>query len=225
MSFVALNFFKSANPKSINQYFREKRFKLFSQLVDTLRSDRTLKILDIGGTQVFWERMNFTENKNVHITILNLSTSPVKYRNFASIAGDATNLSQFADNEFDIVFSNSVIEHLYSRENQKKMANEVKRVGKNYYVQTPNYYFPVEPHWLFPFFQFLPFSTRVFLTNNFNLGHFKKCKNKQNATNRVSGIKLLTKKEMKELFPGAKMYEESFLGLTKSYTVYSFSNE
>jgi ubiquinone/menaquinone biosynthesis C-methylase UbiE len=220
-----LNFFKSANPRSINQYFREKRFKLFSQLVNKLPANKTLKILDIGGTQVFWERMNFTENKNVHITILNLNASPVKYKNFVGIAGDATNLSHFQDKFFDIVFSNSVIEHLYSKENQKKMASEVKRVGKNYYVQTPNYYFPVEPHWLFPFFQFLPFSARVFLTNNFNIGHFKKCKNKQTAVNRVSGIKLLTKKEMKELFPEARMYEETVLGLAKSFTVYSFSSE
>jgi ubiquinone/menaquinone biosynthesis C-methylase UbiE len=222
MSLKFVNYFKSNNSKSINQYFRTKRFKLFAQLTAVLPLDRTLKILDIGGTQVFWERMNFTENKNVHITILNLKAVPVKYKNFVSIEGDATDLSQFRDKEFDIVFSNSVIEHLYSKENQIKMASEVKRVGKNYYVQTPNYYFPIEPHWLFPFFQFLPFNTRVFLTNTFTLGHFHKCNNKEAAINRVKGIRLLKKMEMRKLFPEAYLFKEVFLGLTKSFTMYSF---
>lgn len=66
--------------------------------------------------------------------------------------GDATNLSQYSDKSFDIVFSNSVIEHLYTKENQISMAKEVNRVGKNYFIQTPNYWFPIEPHWVFPSF-------------------------------------------------------------------------
>lgn len=216
---------KYLNPtfgNSINQRFRAKRFAFFLSLLEKLNQQQTISVLDIGGTESYWERMNFTGHENIHITLLNLEATTVKYKNFTSVAGDACNLHQYADKQFDIVFSNSVIEHLFTFQNQQKMAAEARRVGKNYYVQTPNYYFPLEPHWLFPFFQFLPFSMRVFLTNNFTLGHHPKARNKEAAVKRVEEVKLLTVKQMKTLFPDGELYREKFFGLTKSITMYRF---
>lgn len=210
------------NSKSLNQKFREKRFAFFRSLLDRIHSNTPIEVLDIGGTQSYWESMNFTENNKVNITLLNLYLTPVKYKNFSSIIGDACDLSNFRDNHFDVIFSNSVIEHLFTRENQIKMANEIRRVGKYYYIQTPNYYFPIEPHWLFPFFQFLPFKVRVILTKNFNLGHYKKSKTQEAAIQRVNEVQLLTEKEMKNLFPEGKVYREKFFGLIKSVTMYKF---
>ncbi|HEV8083016.1 MAG TPA: class I SAM-dependent methyltransferase [Chitinophagaceae bacterium] len=210
------------NSKSLNQKFREKRFAFFRSLLDRIHSNTPIEILDIGGTQSYWESMNFTENNKVNITLLNLYLTPVKYKNFSSIIGDACDLSNFGDNHFDIIFSNSVIEHLFTRENQIKMASEIRRVGKYYYIQSPNYYFPIEPHWLFPFFQFLPFRVRVILTKNFNLGHYKKSKTQEAAIQRVNEVQLLTEKEMKNLFPEGKVYREKFFGLVKSVTMYKF---
>jgi hypothetical protein len=211
------------NEKSLNQKFREKRFKFFLDLLNKVKSGKTIRILDIGGLEVYWERMNFfAGNEDVHITLLNLKKVETKHPNVISVKGDATNLSEYKDKEFDIVFSNSVIEHLFSKDNHKKMADEAARVGKYYYVQTPNYYFPIEPHWLFPCFQFLPFGTRVFLTRNFNLGHFEKAKSKEAARELVREINLLTEKEMKNLFPDGKVYREMFMGMKKSITMYRF---
>ena len=124
---------------------------------------------------------------------------------------------------FDLVFSNSVIEHLFTKENQQKMANEVIRVGKNYFIQTPNKYFLIEPHWVFPLFQFLPFSLKVYLTQHFNLGHIPKSESKELAINQVNEIILISKKELKELFTHSEIYTEYFLGLGKSYTAYNIS--
>lgn len=219
---MAIKFFNPAYGNSINQKFREKRFNFFTTLLEGIKSDETIQILDIGGTEIYWERMKFTANNNVIITLLNLDIVPTKNNNFISVKGDACDLSSFKDKQFDIVFSNSVIEHLFSIDNQKKMANEAMRVGKFYYVQTPNYFFPIEPHWLFPFFQFLPFKTRVFLTKNFDLGHHKKSINKEDAIKRVNEVKLLTEKQLKKLFPGGKVYRETFLSLVKSITMYNF---
>ncbi len=67
---------------------------------------------------------------------------------------DGTQLP-FGDREFDIAFSNSVIEHV-PPELQAAFAAEVSRVADRYFVQTPNRYFPIEPHYQLPLFQFLP---------------------------------------------------------------------
>jgi hypothetical protein len=100
------------------------------------------------------------------------------------------------------------------------MAKETIRVGKSYFIQTPNKYFPIEPHWVFPFFQFLPFGLQVFLTQHFNLGHIPKAKNKEAAISLVKEVRLLSKKEFTHLFKGSMLYTEKFLGLNKSFAVY-----
>jgi hypothetical protein len=213
--------FNPAFKTSINQKFREKRFDFFKSLLGKIKSDGAIEILDVGGTETYWEYLKFLPNEKVHITLLNLNLIPLRNNKFTSLKGDACDLSAFRDKQIDIVFSNSVIEHLFSRENQKKMADEIRRVGKNYYVQTPNRYFPIEPHWVFPLFQFLPFSIKVFLTRNFNFGS-PKAATKEEAVRRVREVKLLSKKEMEKLFPEAKIYKEKFLGLTKSVSMYYF---
>ena len=148
---------------AISTYFRTKRFAFIKSLLDKLtKGDKKIKILDIGGTEDYWNSMGLNLGNNIEIVLLNLYKIEVKGPSFTSIEGDACNLEAFANKSFDLVFSNSVIEHLFSKQNQEKMANEVKRVGKNYYIQTPNKFFPIEPHWVLPFFQFLPFGVKVF---------------------------------------------------------------
>jgi len=176
--------------------------------------------MDIGGTQKYWDMMGFSDDK-VKITLLNLEAQPVSGSSFISVTGNATDLSDYADQSFDIVYSNSVIEHLFTREAQMKMAAEVRRVGKHYFIQTPNYYFPLEPHWVFPFFQFLPVSFRTWLTMNFNLGHIGRIPDPAAAFEQVQEIQLLTRQQLQNLFP-AMIYEEKFFGLTKSLVAYKF---
>jgi hypothetical protein len=216
---MKFNFADNENRKSFASQFRFKRFLFFLSLLDTL--SRPVSILDIGGTQSYWDMMNFTDGQ-VKITLLNLETQPTSGPGFVSVAGDATDLSAYTDGSFDIVYSNSVIEHLFTKEAQIKMANEIQRVGKNYFIQTPNYYFPIEPHWVFPFFQFLPFSWRVWMTRRFNLGHIGRISDAAKALKQVKEIQLLTDKEMSSLFPSSKLYREKFIGLTKSLVVYKF---
>jgi len=144
----------------------------------------------------------------------------VKYPNFVGVKGDATNLEYFSDHQFDVVFSNSVIEHVGNYDQQKQMAQEVQRVGQRYFVQTPNYWFPIEPHFLFPGFQWLPIPVRAFFVNHFNLGWSRKIHNIHKAQAYVKQIRLLRRRELLALFPSAKLYEEKVLGLTKSFVAY-----
>ncbi len=217
-----IKLFNANYRSSVNQRFREKRFTFFKGLLNTIKKDGPISILDVGGTQSYWENMNFANDGSVHITLLNLTEDEVTRNYFSSISGDATDLSRFGDKHFDIVHSNSVIEHLFTRKAQERMANEIRRVGKRYYVQTPNYYFPIEPHWVFPLFQFLPFSWRVSLTKKYYLDTYPENQRQEVAEQRVKEVLLLTEADMKVLFPGAKIYREMFLGLKKSITSYQF---
>jgi hypothetical protein len=206
---------------AISNYFRAKRFGFFKALLDgMLQTQKKVKILDIGGTEDYWKNQGLVLGDQIEIVLLNLYKAEVSTPGFTSIKGDATNLEGIADKSFDLVYSNSVIEHLFSLEQQEKMAKETIRVGKSYFIQTPNKYFPIEPHWVFPFFQFLPFGLQVFLTQHFNLGHIPKAKNKEAAISLVKEVRLLSKKEFTHLFKGSMLYTEKFLGLNKSFAVY-----
>lgn len=203
---------------SVSHQFRNKRFQFFLSLLQSL--PKPITILDIGGTVHFWEAMDFKE-PDVHIILLNLETIENLQPPFSSVKGDATNLSNFADKSVDIVFSNSVIEHLFTWENQQKMASEVQRVGKYHFIQTPNYWFPIEPHWVFPFFQYFPKTIQYWLTQQFQLGHIPRKPSYAEAKNQVDEIRLLSHKEYRILFPHSRIYCEKFAGFTKSFIAYS----
>jgi len=196
---------------------RLKRIAYFKQLISSL--PRPLRILDVGGTEVFWERMGLCDDESINVVILNVREAEAHHPNFKSVVGDARDMPQFKDAEFDVVFSNSVIEHVGGYEEQKKMADEVKRIGRRYFVQTPNYYFPVEPHVLFPFFQFLPLWLKVFLLRHFNLGWATKIASKERAMQLIERCQLLKKRELKSLFPKADIRAEKMMGLIMSYIV------
>ena len=100
------------------------------------------------------------------------------------------------------------------------MAEEVRRIGKRYFLQTPNRYFPIEPHFFFPLFQFLPLTVKVRLVMIFPLTPRGRIRDREQAVRTVGEIRLLTRTELQELFPGATFKPEKFLGLTKSFVVY-----
>ncbi|WP_019504670.1 class I SAM-dependent methyltransferase [Pleurocapsa sp. PCC 7319] len=208
------------NKSSVSAKLRAKRFVLFKSLLTS--TSYPLKILDVGGRETIWSREGFCNPSAVYkyqITILNIYQEKTNFPNIKSIVGDARNMSQFADGEFDIVFSNSVIEHVGDYKNKMQMAKEIQRVGKKYFVQTPNFYFPIEPHFVYPFFQFLPLQIKVWILMHIGRRR-KKIDSQEQAKNVVNGINLLTKKEFIKLFPKASIFEEKFLGLTKSFIAY-----
>lgn len=197
---------------------KRRRFALFAELVSQL--SRPLTILDVGGSQAYWNRIGWGDDPDVRIVLLNLRAPQVTSRFITGVAGDATAMHQFQDDAFDVVFSNSVIEHVGDFEMQRRMASEVQRVGRRYFVQTPNYYFPLEPHFVFPCFHWLPVSTRAYLLTKRNLGFVKRKEDFESAVRTVQSVRLLTRSEMLQLFPGAHVFNERLLGLTKSLTVY-----
>ncbi len=214
-------FASSDATNSLGNKFRNKRIADFIHKVKGL--PKPLNILDVGGLESFWVNTGFADNADYKISILNLSKRPVHHKNFESLEGDATNLENISDNQFDIVFSNSVIEHVYTKENQIKMAAAIARVGKHFYVQTPNKHFIIEPHYLLPFFQYLPSGVKFFILTKTLLSRRKKW-NVNEAKQYIEEIRLLSIQEMKELFPGSRLYLEKFYGMTKSFTAHNFND-
>jgi Methyltransferase domain len=200
---------------SLATRMRRQRFQLFQSLLQTVEG--RVDILDIGGTQQFWDLMLGDKSANIRVALLNVAHQPVSSARFISAAGDARAMPQFPSRSFDVVLSNSVIEHVGSYENQRRMADEVRRVGKRFFIQTPNKRFPLEPHFLFPWFQYLPVPLRAWMVSSFNVGWYKRIPDAAVARAEVESIQLLTRKRFAALFPEARIHEEKFAGLTKSF--------
>jgi hypothetical protein len=204
---------------SLAARMRRKRLELFSCLLHEL--PRPVEILDIGGTASFWEATGFADMLGVHIVLLNLDEQEISREGFSSLVADATNLLPFEDGQFDVVFSNSVIEHISNYGQQKLMAQEIQRVGRRYFVQTPNRAFPIEPHFVFPGFHWLPVPVRAFLVRHLDLGWYERMLDPDQARELVESIRLLGRDELLTLFPGACLWEEKVFPWVKSLTAYS----
>lgn len=207
------------NERSISGKLREKRLKFFYDFCSNL--GKPVKILDLGGSDYHWKNSEFINNKDFHITVVNIENQNTnELRNFSFIKRDVSDLSFFEDKEYDVVYSNSLIEHIENFSKQKKLAEEIVRIGKHFFVQTPNYYFPVEPHFLFPFFQFFPDRMKIMFIMRYDLGWYKKEKDKVKAAGLAASIHLLKEQELKEIFPEGKIYYEKYLSFKKSFIIY-----
>ena len=202
------------NPGSLAARLRRRRGAQFRRLLEGV--PRPVRLLDVGGTQRYWEVVEPGGLPGVEITLLNRDAPEVTRPGFRGLAGDARDLSGIADGAFDVVFSNSVIEHVGDLDDQRAMARELLRVGRRYFVQTPNRYFPLEPHFLFPGFQFLSVDARAQLLMRFRLGWYPRIPDPARAREVAASIRLLTEDEVRALFPGAEIHHERVAGLTKS---------
>jgi len=202
----------------VNQ-FRQKRFELLKNGIEKLIQKDHFKILDIGGDIQYWKNIGW-QHPACKIHLLNLYESKVPENEtdqFSSSVGNGLSL-EYKKGEVDLIFSNSVIEHVGSYENQQIFAGEVRRVSNKYIVQTPSIWFPLEPHSLIPLFQFLPHPIRALLIMTFNINYFPKAKTYKAAIIVSHSTLMFTHKRFKQLFPEAEIQVERFLGIPKSYT-------
>lgn len=207
------------DPTSLSNRLRSRRFAMFQELVARIPA-ASLRIIDLGGTSRFWEHRGWAGREDVRITTVNLAADERRHSNIEPVVGDVTDLRQFTDESFDVAFSNSVIEHLFTFEAQKAMAAEARRVAGAYWVQTPNYWFPIEPHFQFPGWQWLPTSLRAGLLRRRRFGSRGPYPGRDAAMRAVSEIRLMTRGELAECFPDATIWGERFFGLRKSWVAY-----
>lgn len=214
-----------SNTGSLVVKLRIKRIApLLAMIDDVFEKHGHVDIIDIGGTEVYWNIIpdSLIEQKNIHITIVNISEDTdcrdTKY--FTFIQGDGCDLGTFKDSSFHIVHSNSVIEHVGDWDNMVKFSNEVSRLAPRFFVQTPNYWFPIEPHCFTPFFHWLPLPFRVSLIMRFNLGHWSRKMVVDEAVRTVESARMIDKRMFQELFKDAEIVTERLYMLPKSFVAF-----
>lgn len=211
-----------SDKKSLGSKLRRKRLEFFLPLIDaSFENNGAVKIIDIGGTKEYWNIVDcsYLEEKKIHITLVNLpgSTLPPDEKHFSYVVGNGCDLSMVEDKEYHIAHSNSVIEHVGDWSKMLQFASETERVSESYFVQTPNYWFPIEPHFMAPCFHWLPKPTRVWLVMNYQLGQWNKVDTVSAGVSLVESARLLTKQMLMELFRDADIKTERLIGLPKSY--------
>jgi hypothetical protein len=193
--------------------FRARRMRAF---VIRFGVTEETRILDVGGTPANW----LLAGVRPRVTLLNMPRGQERGEDgFAFISGDGCCLP-FRDQSFEIVFSNSVIEHVGTRDQQRQFAAEIQRVGKRYWVQTPNRWFPVEPHLLTPLVHWLPRNLQRLCVTKWTLWDWVERPSPDRREfyirHYLKDIRLLSAPELAALFPGAKILRERSLGWTKS---------
>lgn len=173
-----------------------------------------MKVLDLGGTMSWWQRGLVLPQ---HVTVVNLEVyDHAEEPWLTTVIGDACHAdSLLAGQSFDLVFSNSLIEHVGGHSARSALADVIRSLAPRYLVQTPYRYFPIEPHWVFPAMQFFPVQVRQYIAPRWPLGHTRGW-DPQQALNQVMSTELIGATEMRTYFPDGRLYWERFLGLPKS---------
>jgi hypothetical protein len=191
--------------------FRRRRMQRF---VDAFGVTSSTHVLDVGGNTFNWQ---FVADRP-RITFVNVGRAYFGQDLVATdrcVVADGCELP-FGDRTYDIVFCNSVIEHVGSEAKQERMASEIERVGISYFVQTPNYWFPIEPHYLAPGVQFLPRVARAPAARWLTPWGWVQRPSAAQARASAEEIRLLTRSRMVELFPNGRVVSEKAFGLAKS---------
>jgi len=194
------------------KYFRTKRMQQFQRW---FKVSSETQILDAGGDLFNWSLLE----EPAQVVFLNLYAAE---RDGCSwVVADSCHLP-FGDEAFDIVYSNSVIEHLGNLWHQQETAEEIRRVGRRYYVQTPNRHFFVEPHLLTPFIHYFPKAIRRHLLRNFTIWGLITRPTAIQCKAFIEEVRLLNEKEFEMLFPDAEIWQERALGFSKSLIAVKF---
>lgn len=194
--------------RPIGRYFRRTRLRTFWS---AFRLTAESLVVDVGGYGYYWRFLDPAPR----VVIVNLEPPREAVPGIDWVVADGACLP-FRDEAADVVFANSVIEHVLGAEKRHAFAREVERVGRQYYVQTPNRWFPVETHLMTPFIHFAPRSWRGGLVRNFTLWGWLARPSRREAEDFLDLTELLGEGDLVALFPKAEIWREKILGMTKS---------
>lgn len=203
-------------------HFRRQRL---AELLKAFPNLEECSVLDVGGRPFVWDLLK----KEYGVTpkslvILNTPSEELlpESPDYTVVIADGRELP-YPDNSFDLVFSNSVIEHVGNYDQMTQFAKECDRVGRSLYVQTPNHWFPLEAHFGTALIHWLPrawYQKLSFLSLRYLFAH-NNPKEKGYFQQEFDTTYLLSAKQLKQLFPGKTVMSEKVMGLSKSFVVMS----
>ena len=210
-SFLATN---PAFKKRFSTQARALRMEKFLEVMDIRGGER---ILDLGGVAEFWDGCSHP----LDLTIVNLPGAGAHHNGrprhrISLLEGDACDLDLEDEPRFDIVVSNSVIEHVGDRARRARLAREVRRRASRYWVQTPSVWFPVEAHSNMPFWWAYPKPLRRHFIRKWK-------KRLPKWTEMIEGTTVVSRRELEAQFPDATLWVERCMGFPKSYVAYKAS--
>jgi hypothetical protein len=184
-----------------------------------------MRVLDLGGEPHTWTGPGPRPRE---VTILNIpwvaeaqaraleGTPGMEW--LTPVGGDACDPpEELRRSRFDLVHSNSVIEHVGGHRRRVAFAYWAQALGDHLWVQTPNRWFPIEPHWLCPGFQYLPPRGRAAVQKVWPIGSFTERRGElEQRLGDVLDIELLSASELRFYFPSARILRERVAGLAKS---------
>ncbi|MDO9356685.1 MAG: class I SAM-dependent methyltransferase [Solirubrobacteraceae bacterium] len=194
---------------TVGESMRRKRWATFAARFPEIEE---MRVLDVGGYARAWADAGVRPR---HLTLLNLDGQPEPLEPWmTSVHGDACDPLDLGS--FDLVYSNSVIEHVGGHWRRERYAALVRRSAPRYWVQTPYRYFPIEPHFLMPAMQHLPLSFQARLVTRWPVGSYRVVKDRETALRDAMGVELLGRSQLGAYFPGAELLAERVGPFVKS---------
>lgn len=218
MLFLTVKANPYADRRSVSYRMRQRRYAHIKSIIDeVLERQGRCRILDLGGTEGYWDiAVDHVDDPRIQIDLVNLDIERARRPNFTAIQANACDMTGFGDMSYDFLHSNSLIEHVGTWGAMARVAANVRRLAPAYFVQTPYFWFPIEPHFRFPFFHWMPEPIRYRLILSGDMGHMKKAASVADAVQSVQSAVLLDYRQFSTLFPDADIQCERVFGLTKS---------
>jgi hypothetical protein len=202
------------SPTSLGSRARARRWEIFAR---SFPDAADMRVLDLGGTVDFWMRAPLRPRS---VMVMNLEPEETDAEWLTAVSGDACRASAVLaahglPTAYDLVFSNSLIEHVGGHAQRWSLAHEVRALAPRHWVQTPYRYFPVEPHWVFPLMQFLPVTAQATVALRWPLAPSRP-PTRAEAQDSVQWVELLGIAELRGYFPGDRLVMDRVAGLVKS---------
>ena len=209
-----------ADPYTPSSLGARRRSSRWDELLRRFPELDQMRIVDLGGDMRAWRLAPVQPRELVLLNRFaqsDVDGSGNGNGSVKAVVGDACSLpAELRGERFDLVYSNSVLEHVGGHDRRLAFAASVRELGDAHWIQTPYRYFPVEPHWLCPGLQFLPVRARAEVTLRWPLGGYSAVRELDQAVRWVLATELVSVTELRHYFPASEIWRERFVGLTKS---------